>query len=87
MVSRTTKPKLVLDKRSILQAHAADIAVATGVDTIVELGSGTSDKTRTLLDAFHERGTLRRFVLGPIGHAFGLDYAHSVVAVGRNSTA
>ncbi len=25
---------------------------------------------------------LRRVVLGPIGHAFGIDYAHSIVAVG-----
>lgn len=42
------------------------------------------------LDALHRTypGTflgraLRRFVLGPVGHAFGLDYAHSVVATGR----
>jgi SAM-dependent methyltransferase len=26
---------------------------------------------------------LRRFVLGPVGHLFGVDYAHSVVATGR----
>lgn len=26
---------------------------------------------------------LRRFVLGPIGHAFGIDYAYSIVATGR----
>ncbi len=49
-------------ERSILLAHADDIVTATGADTIVELGSGTSDKTRTLLDAFADRGTLRRFV-------------------------
>ena len=29
---------------------------------MIELGSGTSDKTRTLLDAFHAAGRLRRFV-------------------------
>jgi SAM-dependent methyltransferase len=29
------------------------------------------------------RRALRRFVLGPVGHAFGVDYAHSVVATGR----
>ena len=28
----------------------------------MELGSGTSEKTRILLDAFHEAGTLDRFV-------------------------
>src|SRR3954470_22385152 len=49
-------------ERSILRARAADIAIRSGADTLVELGSGTSDKTRTLLDAFAARGTLRRFV-------------------------
>jgi L-histidine N-alpha-methyltransferase len=49
-------------ERAILRAHAADIVAASGADTLVELGSGTSDKTRTLLDAFAAAGTLRRFV-------------------------
>jgi L-histidine Nalpha-methyltransferase len=46
----------------ILRARSADIAVATNADTLVELGSGTSEKTRTLLDALREGGSLRRFV-------------------------
>jgi L-histidine N-alpha-methyltransferase len=37
-------------ERALLQAHAAEIAELTGADTLVELGSGTSDKTRVLLD-------------------------------------
>lgn len=49
-------------ERSILQTHAREIALASGATTIVELGSGTSDKTRTLLDAFSTEGTLERFV-------------------------
>jgi L-histidine N-alpha-methyltransferase len=49
-------------ERAILRAHAADIVAVSGADTLVELGSGTSDKTRTLLDAFTAAGTLRRFV-------------------------
>lgn len=28
---------------------------------------------------------VRRFVLGPVGHLFGIDYAHSVVATGTNA--
>jgi L-histidine N-alpha-methyltransferase len=48
-------------ERSVLVAHAADIAAATGADTLVELGSGTSEKTRLLLDALAEAGTLHRF--------------------------
>ncbi len=46
----------------ILEARAADIASAAGADTLVELGSGTSEKTRTLLTALSEGGSLRRFV-------------------------
>ena len=42
--------------------EAATIAAASGADTLVELGSGTSDKTRILLDAFAASGQLRRFV-------------------------
>ena len=49
-------------ERAILEAHAGDIARRTGATTLVELGSGTSDKTRLLLDALAEAGTLQRFV-------------------------
>jgi L-histidine N-alpha-methyltransferase len=45
----------------ILRARAAEIASVTGADTLVELGSGTSEKTRVLLDALRNGGTLRRF--------------------------
>ncbi|WP_033319076.1 L-histidine N(alpha)-methyltransferase [Streptomyces yerevanensis] len=38
-------------EREILVARAAEIADATGARTLVELGSGSSDKTRHLLDA------------------------------------
>src|SRR3981189_3062488 len=41
-------------EREILVNHADDIAVATGADTLVELGSGTSEKTRILLDPFSQ---------------------------------
>lgn len=46
----------------ILRARAAEIAAASEADTLVELGSGTSEKTRLLLDALRDRGSLRRFV-------------------------
>ena len=49
-------------ERAILQREAAIIASASGADVVVELGSGTSDKTRVLLDAFTDAGQLRRFV-------------------------
>ncbi|MCZ2835832.1 L-histidine N(alpha)-methyltransferase [Modestobacter sp. VKM Ac-2985] len=49
-------------ERALLAERAADVAAATGADTLVELGSGTSEKTRLLLTALAEAGTLRRFV-------------------------
>lgn len=49
-------------ERSILRARAADVARLSEADTLVELGSGTADKTRVLLDAMTTTGQLRRFV-------------------------
>lgn len=47
---------------AILRARAGEIAAAADADTLVELGSGTSEKTRMLLDALRDHGTLRRFI-------------------------
>jgi len=49
-------------EKEILAREAASFAELTGADTLVELGSGTSQKTRLLLDALGEAGTLRRYV-------------------------
>lgn len=49
-------------ERQILRTRAAEIAERSGADTLIELGSGTSDKTRLLLDAFTATGQLERFV-------------------------
>lgn len=49
-------------ERALLEASVDDIAAASGADTLVELGSGSSVKTRLLLDAFTRAGTLRRYV-------------------------
>ncbi|WP_193046728.1 L-histidine N(alpha)-methyltransferase [Mycolicibacterium baixiangningiae] len=46
----------------ILRDRSAEIAAATDADTLVELGSGTSEKTRMLLTALHDHGSLRRFI-------------------------
>lgn len=76
-------------ERSILVARAAEIADVTGADTLIELGSGTSEKTRLLLGALAEAGTLRRFVpfdvseatLRQAAHAVGEEYGVPVHAV------
>ncbi len=49
-------------EREILTDRAAAIAAITGSATLVELGSGTADKTRLLLDALSELGSLREYV-------------------------
>jgi L-histidine N-alpha-methyltransferase len=49
-------------EREVLAARAREIAIVSGADTLVELGSGTSEKTRLLLDALSDAGTLARFV-------------------------
>ena len=49
-------------ERQILHDNAHSIARDSGASILIELGSGTSDKTRTLLDAFVATGQLERFV-------------------------
>ncbi|MGZ6883785.1 MAG: L-histidine N(alpha)-methyltransferase [Nocardioidaceae bacterium] len=49
-------------ERSILQARAAEIADHTKARSLVELGSGSSEKTHLLLAALRDAGTLESYV-------------------------
>jgi L-histidine N-alpha-methyltransferase len=49
-------------ERAILAERAAEIADVSAAEMLVELGSGTSDKTAMLLDAFTSTGQLSTFV-------------------------
>ncbi|WP_406632880.1 L-histidine N(alpha)-methyltransferase [Amycolatopsis sp. WGS_07] len=49
-------------EREVLAQRAAEVAERTGAHTLVELGSGSSEKTRLLLDALTAHGTLEAFV-------------------------
>ncbi|MET8373157.1 L-histidine N(alpha)-methyltransferase [Micromonospora profundi] len=49
-------------ERVVLAERADDIAAVTGAKTLIELGSGSSEKTRLLLDAFTRQGGLGTFV-------------------------
>jgi L-histidine Nalpha-methyltransferase len=49
-------------ERSVLVEHAPDIATVTNAKTLIELGSGSSEKTRLLLDALRTHGSLVKFV-------------------------
>ncbi|GAB2818258.1 L-histidine N(alpha)-methyltransferase [Streptomyces daliensis] len=69
-------------EHEILRARATEIAARTGAGTLVELGSGSSRKTRLLLDALSAHGTLRRYAaldvsaeaLQEAGDALRIDY-------------
>ena len=54
---------------ALLARSVDEIAAASGADTLVELGSGSSAKTRLLLDAFARAGTLRRYVPQDVSEA------------------
>ncbi len=61
-ITRLPEYYLTRAETSILQRHAAQIAALSQCQTLVELGSGTSAKTRLLLRALLEAGTLRVFM-------------------------
>jgi L-histidine N-alpha-methyltransferase len=49
-------------ERAILDSCAAEIVATTGAGELVELGSGSARKTRVLLTAMADAGTLERYV-------------------------
>lgn len=66
-------------ERAVLSERSPEIAAVSGAHTLVELGSGSSEKTRLLLDALGEHGTLRTFV--------PLDVSESALAEAGNAIA
>lgn len=61
-ITRLPEYYLTRAERAILEARADEIAAVSAADTLVELGSGTAEKTRLLIDACVAGGHLRRFV-------------------------
>jgi len=61
-ITRLPEYYLTRAETSILRRHAAEIAVLSRCESLVELGSGTSAKTGLLLRALLDGGTLREFV-------------------------
>ncbi len=62
-ITRLPEYYLTRAERAILAERAAEIAERSGADTLVEIGSGTSEKTRLILDAMADSGRLRTIVL------------------------
>ena len=65
-------------EREILTQRAATIVERSHADTLVELGSGTSEKTLTLLDAFTHADRLARFVPFDVCEGFLSDAADTI---------
>jgi L-histidine Nalpha-methyltransferase len=60
-ITRLPEYYLTRTERELLDEHAVEIASETRATTLVELGSGTSEKTRLLLDALATARTLGCF--------------------------
>jgi L-histidine Nalpha-methyltransferase len=66
-------------ERTILTACAAQLAQLTDAAELVELGSGTAAKTRVLLDALHDAGTLVRYVPVDVTESMVRDCASELI--------
>ncbi len=66
-------------EKSILEARAAEIVEATGAGELVELGSGSAEKARVLLDAMADAGTLHRYVPFDVSESVVRDAAEQLI--------
>jgi L-histidine Nalpha-methyltransferase len=67
-------------ERQILELRADQIVQETGASELVELGSGSADKARILLDAMSQAGTLRRYIPLDVSEQALQDAAEELVA-------
>jgi L-histidine Nalpha-methyltransferase len=67
-------------ERAILEEQAEELADLTGAVELVELGSGTAAKTRVLLDALSEAGTLERYIPVDVTESMVRDCAEALTS-------
>lgn len=65
-------------ERALLERHAGEIAALAGADSLVELGAGSCEKTRLLLDALATRGSLSNYVPFDVSAQFLREAATSI---------
>jgi L-histidine Nalpha-methyltransferase len=61
-ITRLPEYYLTRAERRLLEDHAHEFAARSRADMLVELGAGTCDKSRVLLDALRDEGSLSRYV-------------------------
>jgi L-histidine Nalpha-methyltransferase len=66
-------------EKRILEQCAPEVVEATGAGELVELGSGSAEKARVLLDAMDDAGTLRRYVPLDVSESVVRDAAEQLV--------
>ena len=66
-------------EKSILQIQAGEIIEATGAGELVELGSGSAEKARVLLDAMADAHTLHRYVPFDVSETVVRDAAEQLI--------
>jgi L-histidine N-alpha-methyltransferase len=72
-------------EREILATYGVVIAKASGATSLVELGAGTCDKTRVLLDAMQAAGTLEQYIGFDISEATLRDALASLASQYRDT--
>jgi L-histidine Nalpha-methyltransferase len=65
-------------ERALLDRHAPEVAALAGADSLVELGAGSCDKTRLLLDALAGAAALRLYVPFDVSADFLRDAATAI---------
>jgi L-histidine N-alpha-methyltransferase len=66
-------------EKEILTQNAAAIVEANGAGELVELGSGSAEKARILLDAMDRAGTLRRYIPLDVSETAVYDAARQLI--------
>ena len=61
-ITRLPEYYLTRAERRLLESFSGEIAERSGAEVLVELGAGTCDKSRILLDALSEAKTLKTYV-------------------------
>jgi len=74
-ITRLTEYYPTRREQAILDAHSDEIVALAGSTMLIELGSGTSEKTRTLLDAMVRASLLRHVVALDVSEEVLLDAA------------
>jgi len=77
-ITRLPEYYLFRAERRLLESFAGDIAEHSGAEILVELGAGTCEKSRILLDALSKAGTLNEYVPLDVSERTLLDAATDI---------